>query len=70
MAVISKDKGYAAMKDYWMGCGIQSERILLKATVKDAILASNENSVRRKQISAGASQLNIGKEYAKYQERE
>ncbi|MCD7882431.1 MAG: PIN domain-containing protein [Lachnospiraceae bacterium] len=70
VVVVSKDKGYTAMKDYWMEQGIQSERILLKATVKDGILASNENSIRRRMISAGASQLSIGKEYAKYQERE
>jgi len=70
VVVVSKNKGYAAMKDYWISCGIQSERILLKATVKDGILASNENSTRRKVISAGTSQLCIGKEYAKYQERE
>ncbi len=70
VVVVSKDKGYAAMKDYWMSCGIPSERILLKASVKDGILSSNENSIRRKLISAGASQLDIGKEYAKYQEKE
>ncbi|MCC8050116.1 MAG: PIN domain-containing protein [Clostridiales bacterium] len=70
VVVVSKDKGYAAMKDYWMSCGIPSERILLKASVKDGILSSNENSIRRKLISTGASQLDIGKEYAKYQEKE
>ncbi|MCD8014393.1 MAG: PIN domain-containing protein [Lachnospiraceae bacterium] len=69
VVVVSKDKGYAAMKDYWMSHGISSERILLKATVKEGILASNENSIRRKLISAGTSQLSIEKEYAKYQER-
>ncbi|MCC8104399.1 MAG: PIN domain-containing protein [Clostridiales bacterium] len=68
--VVSKDKGYAAMKDYWMDRGIQSECILLKPAVKDGIIATNENSVRRKLISAATAQVSIGKEYAKYQERD
>jgi len=70
VVVVSRDKGYAAMKDYWMDRGIQSESILLRPTVKEGIIATNENSVRRKLISAATAQVSIGKEYAKYQERE
>lgn len=70
VVVVSRDKGYAAMKDYWLDRGIDSQCILLKPTVKDGIIATNENSVRRKLISAADAQVSIGKEYAKYQERE
>ena len=70
VVVVSRDKGYIAMKDYWAGRGIPESRILLKATVKDGIVAANENSARCRQICGDSAQLSIGQEYARYQERE
>lgn len=70
IVVVSKDKGYSAMRDYWIGQGIASDRILLRHTVKDGIVASNENSVRRKRILTESASVSIEREHAKYEERE
>ncbi len=69
LIVVSRDKGYRAMRDYWNGRGIPGNRILLKPSVREGIAASNENSDRRRQIAAGAESVRIDTEYTKYQER-
>ncbi|MCD8018528.1 MAG: hypothetical protein LUF92_02765 [Clostridiales bacterium] len=70
IVVVSRDKGYSAMKDYWIERGIAGEQIILKSSIKSGIIASNENSIRRKQIVAESAQVSIESEYAKYKEKE
>ncbi|MCC8043934.1 MAG: PIN domain-containing protein [Clostridiales bacterium] len=69
LVVISKDKGYCAMRDYWTARGIPSQRMLLKHTIREGIIASNENSTRRNLAMKESAQVSINTEYAKYQER-
>ncbi|MCD7956095.1 MAG: PIN domain-containing protein [Lachnospiraceae bacterium] len=70
LVVISKDKGYCAMRDYWMARGIPSQRILIKHTICEGIIASNECSARRNLAMKESAQVSINTEFAKYQERE
>ena len=69
MIIVSNDKGYGAVKDYWTGRGIPSTRILRSPSVKAGIVSSNENSLRQKQIVAESAQVSIENEYVRYQER-
>lgn len=70
IVIVSKDKGYSAVKDYWSEQGVSCVRILLNHSVRAGIISSRENSIRKNQIIAGSEQVSIEKEYAKYQERE
>ncbi len=70
LIVVSKDKGYSAMRDYWASRGIPSQRILLKHSLREGIIASNEASARRNLAVKESAQVSIRAEYAKYQERE
>lgn len=70
LVVISKDKGYSAMRDYWAARGIPSRRILLKHSIREGIIASNEASTRRDILVMESTQVSINAEYARYQERE
>lgn len=70
IVVVSRDKGYNAMRDYWTEQGIAGERIILKPSIKSGIIASNENSICRKKIVAESAQVSIESEYAKYKEKE
>ncbi|MCD8131414.1 MAG: PIN domain-containing protein [Lachnospiraceae bacterium] len=66
--IVSRDKGYQAVRDYWEKNG-RAGRVLLKASVREGIAASGESSARRKQIAAESEQVSIAGEYEKYQER-
>lgn len=68
--IVSKDKGYCAVKDYWSEQGLSCVRISLNHSVRAGIISSRENSIRKKQIIAGSAQVSIENEYARYQERE
>ncbi|MCD8118074.1 MAG: PIN domain-containing protein [Lachnospiraceae bacterium] len=69
IVIVSRDKGYSAARDYWFTCGIPYNRIILSASVKEGILASNENSLRRRKIVADAETVCLDTEYARYEER-
>ncbi|MCC8060380.1 MAG: PIN domain-containing protein [Clostridiales bacterium] len=68
--IVSRDKGYGAVRDYWMGQGISSDRILRSPSVKAGIISSNENSLRQKRIAVESAQISIENEYVRYQERQ
>ncbi len=68
--IVSRDKGYGAVKDYWIERDIPSARILRSPSVRAGIVSSNENSFRQKRIAAESAQVSIENEYVKYQERQ
>lgn len=68
--IVSRDKGYGAVRDYWVEHGISSARILRSPSVRTGIVSSNENSLRQKRIAAESAQVSIENEHVRYQERQ
>lgn len=69
VAVVSKDKGFQALKDYWWSCAKKPHSIVLKPNIEQSIVSSNENSVRRKEIINQLQLLGLETEYARHEER-
>lgn len=68
-AIISKDNGFQALRDYWnkrLGTG---HKLVLAASVEKAIALSAENSDRATRIRKGLTSTKIELFYAGYQER-
>lgn len=70
LVIVSRDRGYSAVKDYWSERGLPGNQILLNHSVKTGIMSSNEHSVRRKQILRESEQVSIDGEYAIYAEKQ
>lgn len=69
VAIVSKDKGYKAVRDYWQYCVPKPRSIILQPDIGQCIVSSNENSERRKQIQQQLQSVNLETEFAKYEER-
>ena len=69
VAIISNDKGFRAIQDYWRCCASVSRRIILRSDIEQSIVSANENSVRRMAIQKKLKEVNLEVEYQKYEER-
>lgn len=69
IVIVSADKGFKAIQDYWRCRGKHSGRIVLSKDIVSGINSSNENSNRRKTIVENCKMISIGKEYNKYSEK-
>lgn len=67
--IVSGDKGFQAVQDYWRCCTSHPRRIILRKNIELGILASNENSERRKTIQRKLQETDLETEYRKQQER-
>ena len=56
-AIVSNDKGFKAIQDYWQNCALLQRRIILKPDIEQSILSSNENSDRRRTIQKSYKKL-------------
>lgn len=69
VAVVSNDKGYGAIRDYWARCASPVRKIVLQPNIEQCIGYSDEESVRRKEIRRRLEEVNIEAQYGLYEER-
>lgn len=69
VAIVSNDKGFRAIQDYWKCCVPAPRRIILRPDIEQSIVSANENSIRRMTIQKKLKEINLETEYRKYEER-
>lgn len=67
-AIISRDNGFQAVRDYWEKKSVHKRKVLLSACVEDGIVSSNENSDRVRELKRQRENLTIGGFFADYTE--
>lgn len=69
VAIVSNDKGYCAVQDYWAKCVKPSRTVILQPNIEQCIGCSNENSARRALIQESLQEVNLETQYGLYGER-
>lgn len=69
VAIISKDKGFQAVCDYWNSRLPSNKRIVLSQSIERSLMSSNEHSNRVKQIRNKLNNVDIEVFQARYEER-
>lgn len=69
VAIISKDQGYKAVRDYWDMRLPSNNKIILSPSVERSLIASNDNSDRVKCLKNRLSGVDIDVFQARYEER-
>ncbi len=69
VAIVSNDKGYNAVQDYWSSCAKPARKVLLQSNIEQCIGCSNESSDRKKLIQGKLQEVNLETEYRLYGER-
>ena len=70
IAIVSNDKGYKAVRDFWSTYSGRKNQIILGADIQRCILQSNEDSERRMSIKQALTNIDLETEYARYEERQ
>ena len=68
IAIISNDKGFKAVQEYWRECAEPKRRILLSGTIADGIIAANQSNERTILLRERGKMVSIKVEYARYEE--
>lgn len=69
IAIISKDQGYQAVRDYWDVRLPSNKKIILSPSIERSLIASNDNSARVKRLKSKLAGVEIEVFQAKYEER-
>lgn len=69
VAIVSKDQGYKAIRDYWDERLPANNRIIIAPSVERSLIASNGNSDRVKRLKNQLSGIDIDVFQARYEER-
>ena len=69
VAIISKDQGYKAVRDYWDVRLPAINKIIISPSVERSLIASNDNSDRVKRLKNQLSGVDIDVFRARYEER-
>lgn len=69
VAIISKDQGYKAVRDYWDERLSADHKIIISPSVERSLIASNDNSDRVKRLKNQLAGVDIDVFQAKYEER-
>ena len=69
VAIISKDQGYKAVRDYWDVRLPANNKIIISPSVERSLIASNDNSDRVKRLKNQLSGVDIDVFQARYEER-
>lgn len=64
--IVSHDKGFQAVRDYWDKRALHKRRVLLSACVEDGIVSSNENSERTRELKRLRENMTIGGFFTDY----
>jgi len=70
VAIISRDKGFQAVQDYWRHCVKPSRNIVIRPNIESGIVSLNENTERRRQIQQETKIVNMEEEFEKYKEEQ
>ena len=70
VAIVSRDKGFQAVQDYWAHCAMPHRRIVIGSSLETCIAAVNEHSERRKNIQRALRVVNLETEFQKYNEKQ
>ncbi len=68
VAIISKDQGYMAVRDYWAMRLPSNHKIIVSPSVERSLIASNDNSDRVKRLKNKMSGVDISVFQARYEE--
>ena len=66
VAIVSRDRGYKSVRDYWEYCAKPSRKIILQESIELCILYSKENSNRKQLIKNNVQVVNLEQEFTKY----
>ena len=69
VAIISKDLGFRAVRDYWDVRLPANNKIIISPSIEKSLIASNDNSDRVKQLRSKLSGVDLDVFQAKYEER-
>ncbi|SOY30715.1 hypothetical protein AMURIS_03446 [Acetatifactor muris] len=69
VAIVSNDKGYHAVRDYWKNCVTPAQKVVVQADIEQCILVSDEASERRKLICEKLREVNLETQYKCYEEQ-
>jgi hypothetical protein len=69
VAIISKDQGYKAVRDYWDVRLPSNNKIIISPSIERSLIASNDNSDRVKRLKDELSGVDIDVFQARYEER-
>jgi hypothetical protein len=69
IAIVSKDQGYKAVRDYWDVRLPSNNKIIISPSIERSLIASNDNSERVKRLKDKLSGVDIDVFQAKYEER-
>lgn len=69
IAIISKDKGYKAVRDYWNVRLPSNHRIIISPSIERSLIASNDNSDRVSRLKNKLAGVDIDVFQAGYEER-
>lgn len=68
IAIISHDKDYKSVQEYWRECSDVKKRILLSRTITDGIISANQANERTRMLREQEKLVSLEVEYAKYEE--
>lgn len=68
IAIISNDKDYKSVQEYWRECSETKRRLLLSGTITNGIIAANQANGRTRMLREQEKMVSIEVEYAKYEE--
>lgn len=68
IAIISNDKDFKSVQEYWRECSDTKQRILLSGTITEGIIAANQATERTRMLREQEKMVSIEVEYAKYEE--
>nr|WP_296441524.1 PIN domain-containing protein [uncultured Acetatifactor sp.] len=68
VAIVSGDKGYCAVQDYWAKCVKPARTVILQPNIEQCIGCSNESSPRRGMIQERLREVNLETQFGMYGE--
>lgn len=68
-AIISKDVGFQAVRDYWEKRAVPRRKVLLASCIEEGIINAGENNERTRELKHLHENLSIGGYHAAYTER-
>ena len=69
VAIVSSDKGYSAVVDYWRCCAKPARKVVLQPDIERCIGCSNEDSARRVGIQGKLQEVNLETQIGLYKEQ-
>lgn len=68
-AIVSKDQGFTAIRDYWKSCAADAKEVILGVSLEQCILSANENLARTAQAREQLKKVSLETEFAVYKKR-